>query len=247
MFRSILNSYDSRINNNINNNINNEFNFNGQYELCDKYKYIYLSILIKNLQSPDTDTIKIYYTNNIKSQTIITSYTDSYDITSQIQTLLISPKDKYFYIEITSSNNSTPNNSTQRIYNTYLTNDHNKIHGNSGYPLEINSDGSINTTLTNNLIIEDVIFNNNNNSTSKDISNAKNITIFGKASTGNSFSLQIQLSNDNNTFYGTQYVYKSSNGGDFGFTLPPISAKYIRFYKDNIEVTITAFNINYTK
>lgn len=242
MFRSILNSYDSRIQSYTQTITANIYTiYTGTYELCDKYKYIYLSILIKNLPSPNTDTIKIYYTNNIKSETIITSYTDSYDITSQIQTLLISPKDKYFYIEITS-----PNNSTQRIYNTYLTNDHNKIHGNSGYPLEINSDGSINTTLRNNLITGSVSF-INNFSTPIDISNAKNITIFGKAITGNSFSLQIQLSNDNNTFYGTQYVYKSSNGGDFGFTLPPISAKYIRFYKDNIEVTITAFNINYTK
>jgi hypothetical protein len=241
MFRSILNSYDSRTQSytpTIIDNVNYTI-YTGSYELCDKYKYIYLSCS-NNLQIPD-DQVKIYYTNNIKSQTKIISYTDSYHITSQAQTLLISPKDKYFYIEIIS-----PNNSAQRIYNTYLSNEHNKIHGIGGYPLEINSDGSINANITNNLFTGGVSF-MGNNSTSIDISSAKNITIFGTASTGNSFSLQIQLSNDNNTFYSTQYVYKSSNGGDFGFTLPPISAKYIRFYKDNINVNITALNINYTK
>jgi hypothetical protein len=245
MFRSILNSYDSRIQSYTQTTTDNMYYtiYTGTYELCDKYKYIYLSILIENLQSP-SDTIKIYYTHNITGGTITTNYTDTYNITTQLQTLLIIPKDKYFKIEIISPYPSIPSTPINRIYKTHLTNDINKIYGNSGYPLEINSDGSINASISNKLISTGLSF-MNEYSTSINISNAKNITIYGNSTDGISLSLQTEISNNNNNFYGTQYVYKNSSGGDFGFTLPPISAQYLRLKKVSINGNITTCGINY--
>ena len=72
--------------------------------------------------------------------------------------------------------------------------------------------------------------------------NSANITCFGNVD--NATTITLQLSNDNDIYYDSQYALTTTAGQDFGFSVPASSIKYCRL-KSSSDVYITAF-INYS-
>jgi len=72
--------------------------------------------------------------------------------------------------------------------------------------------------------------------------NSANITCFGNVDGATTITLQ--LSNDDDIYYDSQYALTTTAGQDFGFSVPASSIKYCRL-KSSSDVYITAF-INYS-
>ena len=72
--------------------------------------------------------------------------------------------------------------------------------------------------------------------------NSANITCFGNVD--NATTITLQLSNDDDIYYDSQYTLTTTAGQDFGFSVPASSIKYCRL-KSSSDVYITAF-INYS-
>ena len=70
--------------------------------------------------------------------------------------------------------------------------------------------------------------------------NIKSITIYG-TSTANT-TITLQCSNNNSTWYSTQYqITVQGGGGDFGFAINGFCPKYFRLNSNNNNATLTAY------
>jgi len=93
----------------------------------------------------------------------------------------------------------------------------------------------------------ETLFNNSNSENSPSVNftnlNIKSITIYGSSSSAT--TLTIQCSNDNSTWYSSQYTIVLSSGTSFGFGLSGFCPRYLRLHNQNFATSAITAYIDY--
>ena len=185
------------------------------------------------------------------------NYVDTEIIPASATTTFIkkSVYDRYFKLKIEATDGDMTNFNLQTIYKTNISFDENNAIGNNVNIIAQSAGLGLDTTLQSinagQKTIGDLkIWNNasvlingvSSVAAAKGIYGSNFVSVFGNCDTAT--TLIIQLSNDNVTFYKTQYAYTINTIGDFGFSLQ-IPFKYLRLMNVGQDINSIIAYINF--